>query len=132
MNIKKIVEDLIETFLKAGDLSISLRDKGLKKEIKSDNTPVSNGDLEVNKFITKKIFEMTPDIPIISEENSENKDSQIKKFKRFIRNWDGKNNLIFVTHYVVIYEILGYTPSSGEIIISNKDLKVIDTIEIEY
>ena len=75
MNIKKIVEDLIETFLKAGDLSISLRDKGLKKEIKSDNTPVSNGDLEVNKFITKKIFEMTPDIPIISEENSENKDN---------------------------------------------------------
>ena len=56
----------------------------------------------------------------------------LKKFKRFIRNWDGKNNLIFVTHYVVIYEILGYAPSSGEIIISNKDLKVIDTIEIEY
>ena len=54
MNIKKIVEDLIETFLKAGDLSLSLRDKGLKKEIKSDNTPVSNGDLEVNKFIKKK------------------------------------------------------------------------------
>jgi hypothetical protein len=60
------------------------------------------------------------------------KNSQIKKFKRFIRNWDGKKNLIFVTHYVVISEILGYAPSSGEIIISNKDLKVIDTIEIEY
>jgi len=81
MNIKKIVEDLIETFLKAGDLSISLRDKGLKKEIKSDNTPVSNGDLEVNKFITKKIFEITPDIPIISEENSDNKkNSDLKNF----------------------------------------------------
>jgi 3'(2'), 5'-bisphosphate nucleotidase len=75
MNIKKIIEDLIDTFLKAGELSISLRKSGLKKEIKSDNTPVSNGDLEVNKFITKKIFEMTPDIPIISEENSENKDN---------------------------------------------------------
>ena len=81
MNIKKIVEDLIETFLKAGDLSLSLRDKGLKKEIKSDNTPVSNGDLEVNKFITKKIFEITPDIPIISEENSDNKkNSDLKNF----------------------------------------------------
>ena len=81
MNIKKIVEDLIETFLKAGDLSISLRDKGLKKEIKSDNTPVSNGDLEVNKFITKKISEITPDIPIISEENSDNKkNSDLKNF----------------------------------------------------
>ena len=81
MDIKKIIEDLIDTFLKAGELSLSLREKGLKKEIKSDNTPVSNGDLEVNKFITKKISEITPDIPIISEETSDNKDStQLKDF----------------------------------------------------
>ena len=75
MEIKKIIENLIGTFLEAGELSLSLRKAGLKKEIKPDNTPVRNGDLEVNKFITEKIFEMTPDIPIISEENSENKDN---------------------------------------------------------
>ena len=75
MEIKKIIENLIGTFLEAGELSLSLRKAGLKKEIKPDNTPVSNGDLEVNKFITKKIFEITPNIPIISEENSENKDN---------------------------------------------------------
>ena len=81
MNIKIIVEKLIDPFLKAGDLSISLREKGLKKEIKSDNTPVSNGDLEVNKFITKKISEITPNIPIISEETSDNKDNtKLKDF----------------------------------------------------
>ena len=81
MDIKIIVEKLIDPFLKAGDLSISLREKGLKKEIKSDDTPVSNGDLEVNKFITKKISEITPDIPIISEETSDNKDNtQLKDF----------------------------------------------------
>jgi len=81
MNIKKIVEDLIDTFLKAGELSLSLREKGLIKEIKSDNTPVSNGDLEVNKFIIKKISEVTPDIPIISEESSDNKNnSKLKDF----------------------------------------------------
>jgi 3'(2'), 5'-bisphosphate nucleotidase len=81
MDIKIIVEKLIDPFLKAGDLSISLREKGLKKEIKSDNTPVSNGDLEVNKFITKKISEITPDIPIVSEETSDNKDNtQLKDF----------------------------------------------------
>ncbi|WP_415300810.1 3'(2'),5'-bisphosphate nucleotidase CysQ family protein [Candidatus Pelagibacter sp. Uisw_134_02] len=81
MNIKKIVEDLIETFLKAGELSLTLRIEGLKKEIKSDMTPVTNGDLEVNKFITKKISKITPTIPIISEENSDNKDnSKLKDF----------------------------------------------------
>ena len=81
INTKKIVENLIDTFLLAGKLSITLRDKGLKKKIKSDNTPVSNGDLEVNKFITKKISEITPDIPIISEESPDNKDNiKLKDF----------------------------------------------------
>ena len=54
-DIKKIVEDLIETFLDAGKISLDLREKGLTKEIKFDNTPVSNGDLEVNKILTKRI-----------------------------------------------------------------------------
>jgi 3'(2'), 5'-bisphosphate nucleotidase len=73
LNIKKIVEDLIDTFLSAGVISINLRKDGLTKEIKSDNTPVSNGDLEVNKIIIKKLKELTPKIPIISEETPENK-----------------------------------------------------------
>ena len=73
VNIKEIVENLISTFLYAGKVSLDLRDKGLTKKIKDDNTPVTNGDLEVNKIITKKIAELAPSIPIISEENSENK-----------------------------------------------------------
>ncbi len=72
-NLKKIVEELIDTFLKAGKISLELREKGLTKKIKSDNTPVSNGDIEVNKLITNKIKELTPSIPIVSEESSENK-----------------------------------------------------------
>ena len=73
IDIKNIVENLIETFLYAGKISIELREQGLVKRIKSDNTPVSNGDLEVNKIITDKIINLTPDIPIVSEETSENK-----------------------------------------------------------
>ena len=71
--IKKIVEDLVQTFLDAGKISLNLRRKGLTKEIKTDNTPVSNGDLEVNKILTKKILDLTPNILIVSEEASENK-----------------------------------------------------------
>ena len=71
--LKNIIENLIDTFSMAGDLSIKLRNQGLKKEIKSDNTPVSNGDIEVNKVLTKKILELTPEIPIVSEETSHNK-----------------------------------------------------------
>ncbi len=71
--IKSVIKDLIDTFLMAGELSIKLREKGLNQKIKSDNTPVSNGDIEVNKIITKKLLELTPDIPIVSEETSHNK-----------------------------------------------------------
>ena len=73
INIKEIVESLIDTFLDAGKISLELRKKGLIKKIKSDNTPVSNGDLEVNKIITQKISKLNSTIPIISEETSENK-----------------------------------------------------------
>ncbi len=73
VNLKNIIEKQIDTFIYAGDVAIKLRKKGLVKEIKSDGTPVSNGDLEVNKIITKKISELTPEIPIVSEETSHNK-----------------------------------------------------------
>ena len=80
-----------------------------------------------NQFETKNFLNS-----FFSSKFAQNKNSQIKSFKKFIKSWDGKKNLIFVTHYVFISEILDYAPSSGEIIISDKDLKVIDTIEIEY
>ena len=81
MDLKIIIENLVESFLSAGNLALKLREKGLIKKIKSDNTPVSNGDLEVNNLITKKISEITPNIPIISEETSENKNiSNLKDF----------------------------------------------------
>ena len=81
INLKEVIENLIDPFLNAGKTSLDLRKKGLIKKIKPDNTPVSNGDLEINKIITKKISELTPDIPIISEETSDNK--KIKDLKNF-------------------------------------------------
>ena len=111
MEVKKIIEELVDTFLKAGELSISLRDKGLKKEIKSDNTPVSNGDLEVNKFITKKISEITPEIPIISEETSDNKNNSTLKDFWLVDPIDGT--------YDYINDLEEFTINAG-LIINNK------------
>jgi 3'(2'), 5'-bisphosphate nucleotidase len=66
--LKKIAENLIETFNLAGRDSIDLYKKGLKIEIKEDKSPVSNGDLRVNDLISNKIKKLTPNIPIVSEE----------------------------------------------------------------
>ncbi len=92
--IKNIIESLIDTFLIAGDVSIQLRNEGLQKEIKSDNTPVSNGDLEVNKILTKKILKLTPDIPIVSEETSHNKSKDYLKDFWLIDPIDGTYDYI--------------------------------------
>ena len=84
MNIeknKKITLSLIDTFNKASQVALDLRKIGLTKEIKSDNTPVSNGDIEVNKILTNKILEITPNIPIVSEESTHHKsDINLKNF----------------------------------------------------
>ena len=94
IKLKNIIENLIDTFLLAGDLSIQLRNQGLRKEIKSDNTPVSNGDIEVNKLLTKKILELTPEIPIVSEETSHNKSKKNLKDFWLIDPIDGTYDYI--------------------------------------
>ena len=66
--LENIAKKLIETTELAGKKSIEIHRKGLKIITKPDNSPVTNGDLEVNKILTKKIKELTPNIPIISEE----------------------------------------------------------------
>ena len=70
---EKIINSLIDTFVVSGNLSLDLRKKGLEKKIKSDNTSVTNVDLEVNRLITEKISNLTPNIKIVSEEASSNK-----------------------------------------------------------
>ena len=97
MNIeesKKITLSLIDTFNKASKVALDLRKAGLTKEIKSDNTPVSNGDLEVNKILTKKISEITPNISIVSEENSDNKNEKNLKNFWLIDPIDGTRDYI--------------------------------------
>ena len=48
---------------------------------------------------------------------SKNKNTQIKNLKKYIDDWDSDKNLVLITHYVVISEVLNYAPNSGEIVI---------------
>ena len=91
---KKIAENLISSFEEAGNISLKLRKQGLKKEIKIDNTPVTNGDIEVNKLITAKIEKITPEIPIVSEESSTNKSNENLETFWLIDPIDGTHDYI--------------------------------------
>jgi len=79
--LEDLAESLLETFLSAGQRAIELRNNGLKITMKSDNSPVTNGDLEVDKLLREKIIQSTPNIPLISEETANLNNN--KKYKNF-------------------------------------------------
>ena len=57
--------------------------------------------------------------------------SQINDLKKYIKKWNGKKNLVLVTHYVVISELLNLSASPAEIIITDKDLNVFKRKKIK-
>ena len=60
---------------------------------------------------------------------NKNEARQLKELYSFVEKWKGKNkNLILITHYSIITAITNAVPNSGEIVITNKDFKVISTI----
>ena len=58
-----------------------------------------------------------------------NQSKQLYDFYKYINNWNDGKNLIFVTHYVVISSILGIGTSSGEIVVTDKNFKIIGRLE---
>ena len=67
-----------------------------------------------------------------SSKFSKNKDKQIDALNDYIAKFKSDKNLILVTHYVLISEVLNYGPSSGEIVVSDKNFNMIGSIEINY
>ena len=58
-----------------------------------------------------------------------NEFSQLKELKKFVKKWDGNGkNLILITHYSIITAITNAVPSSGEIVITDKNFNVLATI----
>ena len=76
-----------------------------------------------NKYETKSFLNS-----FFSQKFAHNKDKQIKELKDYIINWHGKKNLILVTHYIVISEILNLSTTSGEIVITDRNFNIITSI----
>ena len=85
-----------------------------------DTAKIAFGNYETKNFLNS----------FYDERFSENKDKQILDFQKFIRNWNKTGNLVLVTHYVVISEILDLATSSGEIVITDTNLKLLSSLEI--
>ena len=68
LNLKNITENLLDAFLEAGKIAKEISHRGVKITIKKDKTPVTDGDIAVDKILRRKIEKLTPEIPMISEE----------------------------------------------------------------
>ena len=67
-----------------------------------------------------------------SSKYAKNKEKQIEMLNDYVKKYKNNQNLIFVTHYVLISEVLNYAPSSGEIVVSDKKFNMIGSIKINY
>ena len=145
LELKSLAENLIETFDFAGKESIRLYEEGLKIQIKEDKSPVSNGDLKVNELLSKKISQLTPNIPIISEETVNLKKKNQAKIFWLIDPIDGTNeyiagkdeytlNAALVINTVPVLGLVGvpkkdklffsYSPGESYLIENNKTKKI--------
>ena len=85
-----------------------------------DTAKIAFGNYETKNFLNS----------FYDDRFSENKDKQILDFQKFIKNWNYSGNLVLVTHYVVISEILDFATNSGEIVITNSNLEIVSSLKI--
>ena len=143
--LRILAEGLIETFDYAGKESVRIYQEGLKIQIKNDRSPVSNGDLRVNELISRRISELTPNIPVISEETVDLKIKNTSKIFWLIDPIDGTKeyiagkdeytiNAALVVNKVPVLGLVGapkknrlffsYSPGESYLIEKNKTKKI--------
>ena len=85
-----------------------------------DTSSLAFGSFETKNFLNS----------FYSSKFAKNKKSQMLDLTKYIKNFKSKKNLVLVTHYVVIFEILNLTTTSCEIVITDSNLKFLSSLEI--
>ena len=63
---------------------------------------------------------------------NQNEGKQLKELYSFVKKWNGKGkNLVLITHYSIITAVTNAVPSSGEIVVADKNFKVLGTIQTD-
>ncbi|WP_172380518.1 3'(2'),5'-bisphosphate nucleotidase CysQ [Vibrio sp. Vb339] len=84
-DLSHLLPSVIEIARSAGQLILEIYEKKDYEEFtKSDDTPVTSADLAAHKLISKKLSELTPDIPVLSEEAA---DISLEQRSQWDRYW---------------------------------------------
>ena len=63
---------------------------------------------------------------------NKNEGKQLKELYSYVKKWNGKGkNLVLITHYSIITAVTTAVPSSGEMVITDKNFKVLGTIQTD-
>ena len=130
----ELIEQLIEISKDAGKAILEVYNSDFDHQIKEDLSPLTKADTLSNNIIYERLEALTPDIPILSEENADIPFNIRSLWKQYwlVDPLDGtkefiKKNGEFTTNIALIYEnrpIFGmiHVPASNEIFWGSKEM----------
>lgn len=84
MELSALLQPVMDIARGSGRLILDIYQRGdFKQQTKSDNTPVTSADLASHKFIIKHLNQLTPNIPVLSEEDTSILFNERKKWMRY-------------------------------------------------
>ncbi|MCZ2367663.1 3'(2'),5'-bisphosphate nucleotidase CysQ [Vibrio diabolicus] len=83
-DLSHLLPQVIEIARSAGQMILEIYEKKqYEAYTKSDETPVTSADIAAHKLITERLSELTPDIPVLSEEDAEISLEQRAQWERY-------------------------------------------------
>ncbi|WP_096619141.1 3'(2'),5'-bisphosphate nucleotidase CysQ [Candidatus Enterovibrio altilux] len=71
MKLSELLKSVIEIAHESGQVILNIYQQGhFTKTVKSDNTPVTSADIAAHKLMIKRLSILTPNIPVLSEEDT--------------------------------------------------------------
>lgn len=82
-DLKELLDPVIQVAYQAGRVIMEVYDAGFSVEHKSDHTPVTEADTAANTIIVTHLKELTPHLPILTEEAKPTSYSERKTWPRY-------------------------------------------------
>lgn len=104
-----LLESVLDIAYQAGEHLCRFYTSPLNINLKNDNTPVTEADLFVSAFLTQKLSELSPNIPILSEENCDIPLAERQQWQRYwlVDPLDGTQHFIDRSgHFAVMITLM--------------------------
>lgn len=82
-DLKELIDPVIQIAYQAGKAIMEVYDSGFEVEEKPDHTPVTEADMAANEIIESSLKELTPHLPILTEEAKPIPYSEREKWSRY-------------------------------------------------